>query len=326
MKRNIILTILFIAISSSVIFAQKNKEEATIGNRLINIMKQKKGLIVVLQDEAQNQNEILRRVVPENWPYHTQIEFKTMDEMVALQKAKNMDYAVLFLYYEFPQSGVTDLHNEVVFNPSYYTCENKEYNSALDFTAGDRYRSANLVLANIEDFDALGQGLNKPIVQISMHFIKLVDFDLISGMDFIKSYIEEATAHPTYKYSTFYTKNVSELKDLILAIPEKYISKYPSTKRYVYVTKETISSLYPYKVELVSDTTFANIITERRKGYAYFFVNKEAPEIPSIYFPLIMNAETGKCLLVAKPIENKYYGSNYLIEGHFLSIESYLEK
>lgn len=326
MKRKIILAILFIAIGSSVVFAQKNKEEATIGNRLINIMKQKKALIVLLQDKAENQNEILRRVVPENWPYHTQIEFKTMDEMVTLEKAKNKDYAVLYLYYEFPQSGVTDLHNEVVNNPSYYNCENKEYNSALDFTASDRYRSASLVLANIEDFDALRQGTDNPIVQISMHFIKLVDFDLIAGMDFIKSFIEEATEHPTYKYSTFYTKNVSELKDLTLAIPEKYISKYPSTKRYIYVTPESISSNYPYKFELVSDTTFANIITERRKGYAYFYISKEAPEIPSIYFPFIMNAETGKCLLVAKPIENKYYGLNYLIEGHFLSIASYFEK
>lgn len=305
--------------------AQKGKVEPTIGNPKIALMKQKKALIVMVQSEFESHNNILKEIVPSLWLYHKDILFKTEKEIKELQKDGSNDYAILYIYYKkqvVGPTGAAAVESGFVGGTEYSFTANP-LAPLMDLkTASEVGREAIVAISNIEDMNFKEIAKIPNIFEYNLHYLKLVDYDLISALNFITWYIEEATKTPNKKYLELYTENADKLKNLTLTLPKSYLEKPFGGKRDFTIQPDQIDSLYPYEFVFVEDSTFINIIEQKRAGYAYLFLTIQVTNNANTYVgPVIMEAQTGKVILVSRPIDDKFNKQYYyFIKNHFESI------
>jgi len=274
-------------------------------------------------------NEMLKSVVSANWPFHETIEYKTVEETEKLKKKGDTDHAVLGIYYFTKRDGWTG--TAALEHPEYAQQYTYSYSFPHMMIYSDKLISkfrefeAILSLANLEDMDFKSAIKTDPIFECNLYSFGLREYDLLSALNFITWYVNEAESAPAKKYSEAYTENASQLKTKTLAIPKSYfIDDYMGKSLDVIIHPDEVGSYYAYPFEVMDDEAFADLIMQKKPGYAYLILRIGPLHNDNTYYsPVIMDAETGKVLLVSRPTDKKYNKQySFMIKDHFEAIAS----
>ncbi len=295
MKTNIILTILFIAISSSATFAQKNKGEPPIGNERTLKLRDRRTLLVLLRSEDEDivkdlsgndlaleyyhemykgYNEMIRIAVDEIWSDELDIEYKTLAEISELKKTTSASqYLVLYTLHEVSTPNGYHYDYEPPFTSKSILKLIKTGDNGLDWERNFRYKwdfqmgdqqlssiSTSLEFAALTDFITNPKIGTKAILQHALELdlepgILEVTNEYYFALTYAKNYFKEVITNASKPKENYYTESAPELKDLILLINPGLFYKGDL---------QTTNAKYREKIE-------ANTITENEFKDLYLF-------------------------------------------------------
>ena len=281
-------------------------------------------------------NNKLKKTIPTNWPHQVDIQFKTLEEISQLKKETDPNSLVMYLGFSVFSSG------EPPGTTEYYTYPTSIHGltTMLQFYSSNNYHSPGHAsvhrfetFVGITTIDKMNfkRPPNTVIFEKLLHSVNPTEADLTMTLNYISWLISERAKNPATKISVLWVKNVNQLKDKILVIPQSLlITDYPYTLYNGYnefVDSASIEQLYPFQFEIVSDSIYEQIIVNQKKGYAYLHVDVYPDDIINMAAS-ITDAENGDLLLLAKPtskIADDIYFMYFLHKNHFESISFYIK-
>lgn len=307
----IFLAVLFVSTMAPCSYAQmgmgKPEEIAELKKRkLIVILEEpsqdaidklkKKGKSAYIADykvAVEEFNENLKDMMEENWTYHETWEYKSASTAEALRKAKNKQYAVIWIAAVSATSQGASMHAGL--NWSYYDLkdgveEDKEGSRDLDGTAL-------FIMALSEEF------LKVPVFQIGIPR----DFPLKADLLFaIKSSIWYLNARSndakTNDLKELIKNNGVRLKEYTLFINKSDLGKN--------VTAGVVKSAYPYPTTILDPVQFDEQVLAQKDKTAILvivpMVSISSSGSMMAYVPYVMDVKSGELLSYVMPSTGSY--------------------
>jgi hypothetical protein len=251
MLKNIRWSICMMLVSTS-LFAQNSfdlsKKEA--------LKAQSRKIIFVVKDVGSSKNkelatafnEKLKSVVKNNWKFSASYDFKTLDEIKAIQKNKgSKEYAVLF----FKDFGSDDLELTSSFT-----------NPATSTRSGNGERSV-LFFSFMEDFKPVYTSEHfrgsSSLTMITLPHNKITATDINSALSLAQAMLFfELNDAKKPQLENLRAANLQRLKDKTLLVPKELVEGSASFK-----------GNYPYNFQMVSPKELADYISKGDSNYVY---------------------------------------------------------
>lgn len=252
-------------------------------------------------------NTMMKEVVEKHWPYKEKgIEYKTLSEVKALNKAKNTKYAVLFCQSKIP-SSISSAQHEVGLN---WTWSLKDDSDDRDYR--DYFTS--MEINRIEDFEKV------PVYETPLPDIFPTKASLVFGINAINIYFEYRIRkkkqgekiNQKEMMEEKMKENAGKLKDMTLLLREDWLHKD--------LTASSVKNCYKYNYKVCTKEEMDNAIMNQQEQTAYVIIlpyvttsGNSSSSNMIVYIHYIYDAKTSDLMAYIMP----GYGS--LIAGGYAS-------
>ena len=221
----------------------------------------KKGKLEIaesIKKQTDSINNLLRETVEQYWPLHSNIEYKTYNEVKSMHEREIKNIVVLTIprydiQVQVGKNGDTEVN-------VYYTIDDEyERDTTVGRGAGMHFRS--LVLVPIEDFAEDFNSINKLYWGIRLPHFLPTKVDLKYAIDVCACFVQQKINDPEFSNRSL-RKNILNLDGYTIAMNENNWNKE--------IPLDSAMAHFPYPMELMSDTEFSNLVLNGQQGYAYF--------------------------------------------------------
>lgn len=225
----------------------------------------KSSKIIIAQYDNEKLSEDFEAAVRSFWKF-TPIE-GAMPEKEALAKAKSDGtYLVIRLGNVVVRRNHTNMSTGITY-------KTLNYGKSLELNDGKKTVVSNFIPMYKDDTHGK---------EIFMFGVSLLQNNL-SNMD-----IKQIGMTKVNKY---YNENASDIKDKVLLIPDGWADEK--------LSEEIVSSLYPYKAEIVSYEVWSDAINNRKEGKAYVIVVPVPVSDKYVYYHYLMDCEKGSVYTIS---------------------------
>jgi len=205
-------------------------------------------------------NAIMKEVIEKYWPYKANgIEYKSYKEVLALKKADNKDYAVVYCISQHPSSFNAGFVNSDGLNWSWDMKDDSEDRDYLDYFT-------TMVVNVIEDFE------RKPVYSTPLPDVFPSKASIVFGVSTCQYYFdyrirtkkngEKVDAQKMQEEQI--KENAPKLKDMTLLIRQDWLNKD--------LPEASIKTHYPYKYKVVSSEEMDKAVVGQQEKTAYILI------------------------------------------------------
>ena len=221
----------------------------------------KEGNLEQKQLENEKYNEKILNLFKKYWTINSEIVSKTEDEVKELKKAKNTEYIYLNIKYITDQQIKKNGVAQINIYYSYYT-----------FT--------------IQTIDK-----NKSLGMVTSRSDKLNKMEYLFAINTLQYFIKSTSEGNVRKdLEEDASSNAKLLKEKTLLIPY-YLTE---------LNIEKIKSIYPYKVEISTESNIVSKIEEKNSNYAYVYINHRWGSCATRFNHFIVDCADNNILLLDK--------------------------
>lgn len=265
-------------------------------------------------------NKTLWKAVEQGWTLNSTIEFKTLDEIDALAKGANPDAFLVLAQYTLLNIGTeqnpyyyADFEGDVWGESLVESLNSMPSYSPLNWDDSLTYYYKPLELSNtyislfaLDELDVKAKKKTDyeykvtPLIKFSLSF-KITPERYMSPMiKLINDYISAGKNDHDKTKEAFFTENHTDLKDLVLALPNTFFANtatIPKRWKDEICTEEQFKKEYPYEYKIFSEEEYTKLVDSKAKGYAV--INFASIRGNSDLF--ISNLNTSDVILVTRP-------------------------